>query len=378
MQYYLKHYFDPDFDYRSLKPGNVDGAADVYSLGYVQNVIEGQVLAEIMTVEASSPEHDPRFLFDHPVLPVGANTRIDPKHPNYLLASVNGYVFYHEGKITVKNLLNVRQDVSFQTGNIFFVGDMAVHGSVRAGFSVQGNNVRIMGMLEGGIARASGNLMVDGGARGGAGQHSKLDAGGNLLAQFLEKVEARSRGTMVVEKSCLYSTVYAGGNMIVRDKTYGGVINAYGCVYVGTQLGNKASVPTRVYLGYDPMSLRQLEKIDQIITRQSQAITHLAAIAGHLPPDANQNAQKLQEMRTQRALLIKRRDQLWNRLYLDENYMRECRLLCPGLVYPGVEIAIGRAFHTVDACYEQVAFRLGDDEVVMEPIGGQCCSGLMK
>ena len=42
------------------------------------------------------------------------------------IAAAKGYVFYLNGKITVKTLLNVRQDVSFQTGNIFFVGDMAV------------------------------------------------------------------------------------------------------------------------------------------------------------------------------------------------------------------------------------------------------------
>ena len=67
----------------------------------------------------------------------------------------------------MKHLLNVRQDVSFQTGNIHFVGDMCVHGSVRAGFSVHANNVRIMGMVEGGCVKARRDLVIDVGARGG-------------------------------------------------------------------------------------------------------------------------------------------------------------------------------------------------------------------
>ncbi|QTO41833.1 DUF342 domain-containing protein [Desulfovibrio desulfuricans] len=368
MQYYLRHYFNPDFDYLNLKPSGDNGKSDVYSLGYVQNVIAGQVLAELVPLDASGPKVDQRFILENEAFPMGGNTRVDPRHPNYLLAAAKGYVFYLNGKITVKTLLNVRQDVSFQTGNIFFVGDMAVHGSVRAGFSVQGNNVRIMGMVEGGVVRARRDLMIDGGVRGGAGKHSKVDAGDKLMTPFLESVDARARGNMVIEKTCLYSTVYAGSNMVVRDKLYGGTTNAYGSVYVGGQLGNKAALATKVYLGYDPLSIRQLEKIDKIIAQLSQTITHLNAIAGHLPPETNDASRKLQALRLQRRQLINRRDELWSRLAQDENYMQNCRLLCQGTVYPGVEISIGRAFMVVERIYQCTLFRLVDNEIIAEPM----------
>ena len=370
MQYYLRHYFNPDFDYLRPKPGiGEDGeSSDLYSLGYVQNVIAGQLLAEVIPLEQAGAEPDPRFVLSRPVLPGGANTRVDPAYPNYLLSTSNGYVFYNNGKITVKRLLNVRQDVSFRTGNIFFVGDMAVHGSVRSGFSVQANNLRIMGMVEGGVARARRDLMVDGGARGGAGQHCLLDAGDKLLTPFLEKIEARARGNMVVEKYCLYSTVYAGANMVVREQVYGSTINAYGSVYVGRQLGNKAAISTKIYLGYDPLSIRQLEKIDKIISGLSQSITHLKAVAGHLPPDANEASRKLARLVEQRDRIMKQRTELWSKLYLDENYLQNCRLMVPGKVYPGVEISVGRAFMLVERPYENVLFRLCYDDIIVEPL----------
>lgn len=370
MQYYLRHYFNPDFDYLRPKPGiGEDGeSSDLYSLGYVQNVIAGQLLAEVIPLEQAGAEPDPRFVLSRPVLPGGANTRVDPAYPNYLLSTSNGYVFYNNGKITVKRLLNVRQDVSFRTGNIFFVGDMAVHGSVRSGFSVQANNLRIMGMVEGGVARARRDLMVDGGARGGAGQHCLLDAGDKLLTPFLEKIEARARGNMVVEKYCLYSTVYAGANMVVREQVYGSTINAYGSVYVGRQLGNKAAISTKIYLGYDPLSIRQLEKIDKIISGLSQSITHLKAVAGHLPPDANEASRKLARLVEQRERIMKQRTELWSKPYLDENYMQNCRLMVPGKVYPGVEISVGRAFMLVERPYENVLFRLCYDDIIVEPL----------
>lgn len=371
MAYYLKHYFNPDFDYQRAKPGgglgNDDGA-DVYSLGYAQNVISGQILAEIVPLEEAGADHDKRFVREVPELPQGPNTRIDPRYPRFLLSDAKGYVFYNEGKITVKKLLNVRQDVSFATGNIYFVGDMAVHGSVRSGFSIQADNIRIMGMVEGGIVRARRDLMIEGGVRGGSGQHCLLDAGGKILSPFLEKVEARARGNMVIEKYCLYSTIYAGANMVVRGQMYGTAVNAYGSVYVGAQLGNRAAVPTKVYLGYDPLAIRQLEKIDAIIASLSQTITHLKAVAGHLPPETNETTRKLQRLTLQREHILERRQAVWGKLSVDEQNMQNCRVMVPGRVYPGVEISIGRAFMMVERIYENSQFRLCYNDIIVEPM----------
>ena len=154
--------------------------------------------------------------------------------------------------------------------------------------------------------------------------------------------------------------------MVVREQAYGGIINAYGSMYVGRQLGNKAGIPTRVYLGYDPLSIRQLEKIDHIIAQQSQTITHLNAVAGHLPPETNDISRKLQALREQRKQLIRRRDELWARLSMDESYMHNCRLLVPGRIYPGVELSIGRAFLTIDRMYEKITCRLVEHDIVIE------------
>lgn len=371
MAYYLKHYFNPDFDHQRAKPGGgmgTDENADVYSLGYAQNVIAGQILAEIVPLEQAPADRDKRFIRETDALPAGANTRIDPAYPNYLLSAAKGYVFYNNGQITVKTLLNVRQDVSFHTGNIFFVGNMAVHGSVRSGFSVQADNIRIMGMVEGGIVRARQNLQIDGGARGGSGQHCLIDAGGKLSTPFVEKLEARSRGNMAIDKYCLYSTIYAGSNMVVKGQMYGSTVNAYGSVYVGAQLGNRAAVPTRVYLGYDPLAIRHLESIDAKIATLSQTITHLKAVAGHLPPDANDTTRKLAALTQQREKLKNRRNQIWSRLSTDEKALEQCRLMVPGKVFPGVEISIGRAYMLVERPYENSMFRLCYNDIVVEPM----------
>ena len=109
-----------------------------------------------------------------------------------------------------------------------------------------------------------------------------------------------------------------------------------------------------------------MEKIDSIIAQQSQTITHLNAVAGHLPPETNETSRKLEALRAQRQQLIKRRNDLWTRLSLDENYMHNCRLLVPGRIYPGVELSIGRAFLTIDSIYDKVVCRLVDNEIIIE------------
>ena len=62
--YYLLHYFDPDFSHLKLTPEQrADGSAELRNLGYVQNVVAGQVLAEVLDMEKHTDiERDPRFI----------------------------------------------------------------------------------------------------------------------------------------------------------------------------------------------------------------------------------------------------------------------------------------------------------------------------
>ena len=264
MRYYLQHFFDPDFDHLNRKPDEnaiKKNSMDLFNLGYVQNVIKGQILAQIVPLDSLDSPPNPRFILNTVDFPAGQNTYIDPEYPQYLLAAANGYVFYNEGRITVKSLLNVRQDISFHTGNINFVGDMAVFGAVRSGFSILGNNVRIQGLVEGGIAHSASNMLVDGGVRGNICDHCLVDSGGKLLINFIEKAEARAKGNIVVNKYCLYCTVYAGNNMLVKEQLYGGTINVFSSIYVGKQLGNKAGISTSIFIGYAPLLIRRMEKL---------------------------------------------------------------------------------------------------------------------
>ena len=370
--YYLRHYFDPDMDHLALKPRvNSGDEVDRYNLGYVQNAISGQVLAEIvpLTEIRNTPltSLDPRFFLSEPTLPQGPNTRIDPQYPQYLLADANGYVFYYDKLITVKKLLNVRGDVDFHTGNIFFVGDMAVHGNVRAGFEVQANRILVKGMVEGGVVRARGDLALQGGARGGVSARCLLTAGGNLRLPFVEKAELRAGSTIYIERTCQHATVFAGAHLVVKDRLQGGTIRARNTIYVANQLGTPTAAPTAIFLGYNALRIRQLEKLDVRLNDLTTRVAHYTAVAGHLPPDATTTTRKLAMARQKLVLFQQRRQELWTMLAADEQQASTCCLVVPGTVHPGVEVSIGRASLTVDTVYTNVVFRLQGDAVVVMP-----------
>ena len=370
--YYLSHYFDPDMDHHALKPRiDSEDDADRYNLGYVQNVVSGQVLAEVVPLteigNTTLTSLNPRFFLPDPLLPQGPNTRIDPDYPQYLLADANGYVFYHDGLITVKKLLNVRGDVDFRTGNIFFVGDMAVHGNVRAGFDIQANRILVKGMVEGGVVRARGDLALEGGARGGASDRCLITAGGNLRLPFAEKAELRADNAIYIERTCQHCTVFAGSSLVVKDRLQGGSIHARSAIYVANQLGTFAAAPTAIHLGYNALRVRQLEKLDVRLDELATRVTHYTAVAGHLPPDATPTSRKLAMAKQKLELFQQRREQIWGALVEDERHADACRLVVPGTVHPGVELSIGRAFLTVQTTYRNVVFQLKDNEIVVNP-----------
>ncbi len=365
MSLYLKHYFDPDRAHLQPRLGQ-NNKADLYNLGFVQNIQKDQVVAEFVPLETVQ-NFEKRFIFKDITLPAGTGTYIDPKNPHRLLAAHAGYALYRSKKIVVDSTLQLNTDVSFQTGNIVFIGDTIIHGNVRAGFSVYGQNVEINGMVEGGNVHAKQNLTVKGGARGSAKKHSKLQATENIRLNFAEKIEVYTKGNVLVSKYALHSNIYAGTHAIIQNQMIGGSLHTLKSVYVGKQVGNRAAVPTRIFLGYNPLLIRRLEKIEHHIDNLSEKLHHLTAVAGHLPPNANELARKLYRTRKKYDAYIYSRNSIWNTLCEAEDIFKTCKVVAAGQVFPGVEIAIGRFYLQINEPLQCVEFFIKDDEIIHIP-----------
>lgn len=366
MRYYLEHYFNPDFNHQDLRPlENGSGNVDLYNLGYVQNVSNGQILAEMKPLEQAR-DADGRFVREDPTLPEGPNTRVDPEHPNYLLAAANGYVFYYNDLISVKKQLNVRGNVDFHTGNIVFVNDVTVKGDVKAGFVVQGNNVLLEGMVEGGIVRSRKDMVISGGARGGPSNRCLVSAGNSLTLHFGEKAEVRARGRLVIHNFAAHCDIFSLGPVVVHDRLLGGLCQGQTLLYV-KELGSLGGAETHVHMGYHPFAYRRLERVEFEIDALETRINHYTAVTRNAGPDKDDVRKKLDQTTSKLLVMQRVRSELKTRLERDEQYLKHCRVVVTGTVHPGAIISIGKATRYIEDPMKDVCFYYQDEEVCVRP-----------
>lgn len=364
MPYYLLHHFDPTFDYQNLKPRQLsDGNVDFYNLGYVQNVRTGDLLAEWCDEPLDDESGVIQCVYDEKVFPAGKNTVVDPENPDRLLAAADGYVFYMDGFITVKRTLNVRRDVDFHTGKIFFLGNVIVHGSVRSGFGVQGVNVMVKDIVEGASIRAENSIVAETGIKGGG--KAVLRAKNNVRAAFVENAQILAGKCLLVDGACMHSDVYSVGQLAVKGMLVGGKAVSSRIIYVEDQLGGGLSTETVLIVGYDAALLHRVNVLRQRIIALNASIEESRL---KLKKRHNLRSGTFPELAKQEDKLERlkgRHRAVWNDINKVRN-LESCRVLVPGRVRPGVEINIGEARYVVRDYLENVCFRYRDYEVIVE------------
>ena len=360
--YFLKHHFDPYFDHTVLKPEQqADGSVNHHELDYVQNVEAGDVLAEWVQVDEQEAEGlDSRFVYKEKKFPASHGTGILKQNSDQLLAAVNGYVYYANGKITVGELLRVHRDVDYNTGNIKFVANLNVEGGVRTGFRIQGRDVNVDGLVEGARVEALGNLNCRGGVKGNG--EAFLEAGKDIKLAFCENSILKAGNDILIKGSVLHSEVYAGRRLAVGGRLMGGRILCKDYIYVGEQLGGGMGTDTRIILGYHPTLLFKDQELSKRISELFEQIERYKKQISKGEDFAAEFTPKLDKAKADLKLSKAIRAGLWGGIQATQN-LDQCKVLVPGKVKPGVEISIGSAFLKVDEFFEDVYFYHKDGEV---------------
>lgn len=149
------------------KPVEINGKVDYLSIGKIDSVEAGAVLAIRIEGEEGKPGYD-----------VYGNIIQSPKKKVYklkkgpgseILDNGNRVISLVKGMVSVKNdticvfpTHNINGDVDIKTGNIQFDGDVIVTGNVREGLKIDaGNNITIYGNVAEARIASGGNLKVD-------------------------------------------------------------------------------------------------------------------------------------------------------------------------------------------------------------------------
>ncbi|WDP91543.1 MAG: DUF342 domain-containing protein [Desulfobacter sp.] len=261
----VEYYFDTDH----LKASGVDaeGKIDFKDRGEIPWVEEGTLLAEKFPM---SEARNGRTIFDQEVeMPPAADLPL--KFKSGVVPSEDGFRLYAEidghprldmtGAIQVTDTFTVKEDVSYETGHLNYHGDIDVKGTLKAGFKVMGQSVRI-NTVDGGEIHARGDVTVVNSIN-----DARIYARGNVTAKFIQNSEIFCMGNLTVTKEILDCTIETSGAVLIAN---GEVISSNIICNMGLftrHLGTDKSVPNTVTAGVDAFTDREIAAIDQGIAQ---------------------------------------------------------------------------------------------------------------
>lgn len=363
MRYVLQFHFDPDFERHRLRPkSREDGSVDQFDLGFAQNVVTGQVLAEWIEAD-EAPDFGPEAVFsENLAFPCGCGCRVDPEEPHSLLAAVNGHVSYAGGLISVHETLTIGRDVDFHTGNIVAVGDVIIGGAVRSGFEVIGRNITVRGPVEAGRLTARRNAVCEGGIMGG--NRTSIRANKSLRARYCENASLHAGQNILIDGSAMHCRLYAGEKLAVKGRLAGGEVYCGEALYAGERLGGGGQSQTRILLGYDPEIMHKDQHVKALVRG---TLLEIAACREDMCREGRgpECTHTMEELLLRLAMLKEQLARLWSQPAALRRFSA-CRVIVPGMVGANVEIGIGEAVLPAPEGARDVQFRYQDGEIIME------------
>lgn len=349
------------------------GKVDFLAKDLIENVVQGQVLAELMPPEKGKPG---KTIFNK-ILPATNGVPIDLKagkgtilseNGTQLIAEKNGQVVFVGGRINVEENYTVGGDVGLDTGNIMFLGSVTIRGSVSDNMEVKAaGNIEVAGTVQKCHLEAEGDIIVRQGIVGRDGAVIESTTG-SVFAKFVQNTFISVEKDVIVAEGILHSKIYAGSKIICNGKRaqiVGGEIMAGEEVRV-KQLGAQASTPTVVIVGTNPKILQQITQLDNI---QKQAKEKLDKIEQNIRTLTVQKTTQGEEFNESKELMLNKmiagKEKLHERLVETESEKKQLQeylqiLAARGKVhvektlFPGVKIIINEAEFTVNDEYNHV------------------------
>lgn len=317
--------FETDNTQLRLKE-NKSGQINFKELNLIQNVIEGQLLAQKVPAEEGKSgktvtgKYLPAASGKDIAIPLGKNTRLAEDNLT-VVAETKGQVLLIKNKINVEPIMTIEGNVSIKTGNIVFLGTVFVKGNVDDGFSIKAaGNIEVKGTVGKASLDAEGDIVVSQGIAGKEGGH--IRAGKSIWSKFIQNIELVEAGDMViVSDGILNSKIIANHKVICRGKRadiIGSQVTACEGVYA-RNLGSPAGgSDTVISVGFDPRSKERLVILEKNLLASEKA---LAALKLDLKSLEGQK-KILKELSEEKEALLKKKKEL---RYINETEIKELR-----------------------------------------------------
>ena len=349
----IEYFFNINPD---LKPHhNEDGSVDYRELNTISSVSEGDLLARLTPADPGENGKDvtgreiPTRKVKNARLEFGKNIAPNEDRTE-IYSQVTGHAVLVNDEVRVSDVYEIEGDVDNSVGNVNYVGNVHIQGSVRSGFHVYAEgDVVIEGVVEGAVVEAKGQIIVKCGIHGM--QTGVLRAKGNVITQFIENAKVFSGG-YVETGSIIYSEVNASDDVIVNDHKgfiSGGVIRAGGKVESQT-IGSSMGAFTRIEVGMAPDRKKRYavlqKEINQVSAEINKIIPILKTYQKYLQ-DGRQLDQKnlaymnqlFSDLQTQKKKLQEDRVE-FNALHQELLSSNHAKVVIRRDIYPGITITI--------------------------------------
>lgn len=299
------------------------GKVDFKELNIVQNVVEGQPLAQKVPAERGKAGKTVTGKYleakngrDIP-LPLGKNVKLAEDGVT-IIAETNGQVLILNNKISVEPILNIDGDVSLKTGNIMFLGTVYISGNVEDGFSVKASgNIEVKGTVGKSELDAEGDIVVSQGIAGKG--EGFIRSGKSIWSKFIENSHIEAGEFVIVSDGIINSQVSANRKILCQGKRaaiIGGVLSASEEIHAKTLGSFGGASETILNVGFDP---RSKDRFDTLTANRLVAEKELEEVQLNFTSLMNLKKQKKDFSEEKEASLKK----LGERQYILQNELEE-------------------------------------------------------
>ena len=311
---------DGRLEMRVLPPPQLEedshGRINVYELGALQNVKEGELLGII--VPPLPAERGEDLFGNAPQVRDGQPLRMTCgpgviQRGEELLATREGALSLRRDRIDVVPLFVVDGDVDPQVGNLDFMsGAILIRGSVRPRLTVRAaHQVFVGGDVDGGIILSGGDVLVRGAIIGGSA--GRIEARGRVCAASLLNAHVQAQEDVILRSEASHSVIETRGRVrVVAPDGWlcGGETDAREGIMVA-RLGGPGGPVTVVRMGETSPKivdrLQLIAKLDAELAEAQEALRPLAE-AGRLGGLSAAQRSRQQQLLETRGALQQRRE----------------------------------------------------------------------
>lgn len=280
----------------------------------------------------------------------GRNTT---EHEGKLYATTSGRYEVSESRdIHINDILHIKGDVDYSTGNISFGKDVIIEGEVKDGFKVAvGGTLYCKSNLDASDILCRKDLIADYGIIGRG--ISLVRVGGKIEARFVENCHVESKAGITVEKNIMNSQIYTLGHLFLGDK--GAIVSSHIYSELGVRvfnIGKSGSPNTELEIGFSFVDKSVIESITQRIQVLKDKLYKLTRL-----PEYRKTSKKLDLIKQIEQVVAKGQKELDDKLRNLYKY-QDAVVQVFGTIYPGNIISICGVRYSVTIEQHRVKFYL--------------------